>query len=93
MAPGHWSRIQARSSKVTVGSNMWSSSSPTVPDQASSEAKASGSVVRKLTHHAGRGIALATVRADRVGGIVMPLRVSRRRAPATGTSTVTTRVS
>jgi hypothetical protein len=72
---------------------MVSSSSATVPDQASSEAKASGSVVRKLNHHAGRGIALATVRGVSVGGMVIPLRTSRSRAPATGTSTVTSRVS
>ena len=78
---------------MTVGSNIVSSSSATVPDHASSEANASGSVVRKLNHHAGRGIALATVRGVRVGGMVMPLRTSRSRAPATGTSTVTSSVS
>ncbi len=34
-------------------------------------------------------MALTTVRGVSVGGIVKPLRVSRSRAPATGTSTVT----
>ena len=72
---------------------MVSSSSATVPDQWSSEAKASGSVVRKLIHHAGRGTALRTVRGVSAGGIDMPLRLSRSRAPATGTSTVTNKVS
>ena len=91
--PGHWSLIQARSSKVTVGSNMLSIIAATVPDQRSSEANASGSVVRKLNHHAGRGIALRMVFGVSVGGIVMPLRTSRSRAPATGTSTVTSSVS
>ena len=64
-----------------------------MPDHASSEANASGSVVRKSNHHEGRGIALSTVRAVSVGGIVIPLRTSRSRAPATGTSTVTSSVS
>ena len=64
-----------------------------MPDHASSDANASGSVVRKLNHQAGRGIALRTVRGVSVGGIVMPLRMSRSRAPATGTSTVTSSVS
>ena len=91
--PGHWALIQARSSKVTVGSNMVSSSSATVPDQRSSEANANGSVVRKSIHHCGRGSALTTVPRVSAGGIDMPLRLSRRRAPATGTSTVTSRVS
>jgi hypothetical protein len=91
--PGHWSLIQARSSKVTVGSNMVSSSSATVPLQRSRLANASGSVVRKLIHHSGRGRALRTVPAVSAGGIEKPLRLSRRRAPATGTSTVTSSVS
>ena len=64
-----------------------------MPPHESSEAKVSGSVVNRLYHQTGRGIALTTVRGVRVGGIVMPLRTSRIRAPATGTSTVTTRVS
>ena len=64
-----------------------------MPDHESSEAKARGSVVRKSIHHPGRGIASTIVRVVRVGGIVMPLRTSRNRAPATGTSTVTSSVS
>ena len=50
-------------------------------------------MVRKLIHQAGRGMALITVPGVRAGGIDMPLRLSRSRAPATGTSTVTSRVS
>ena len=91
--PGHCSLIQLRSSKSTVGSNIVSSSSATVPLHRSRLAKASGSVVRKLIHHAGRGMALMTVPGVRAGGIDMPFRLSRSRAPATGTSTVTSRVS
>ena len=72
---------------------MVSSSSATVPHQRSREAKASGSVVKKLIHQAGRGMALTTVPGVRAGGIDMPFRLSRRRAPATGTSTVTSSVS
>ena len=72
---------------------MESSNSATVPDQRSSEANASGSVVRKSIHHCGLGIALATVRSVSAGGMDMPLRLSRSRAPATGTSTVTSNVS
>lgn len=72
---------------------MVSSSSATVPDQRLIEANASGSVVRKSIHHCGRGSALRTVLAVSAGGIDMPLRLSRRRALATGTPTVTSSVS
>ena len=72
---------------------MVSISSATDPDHDDSDANASGSVVRKFHHQAGRGSASSTVRGVRVGGIVIPLRVSRSRAPATGTSTVTSSVS
>src|SRR5699024_9985147 len=91
--PGHWPAIQRRSSKSTVGSNMVSSSWATLPDQRSREAKDSGSVVRKSNHHFIRGAAFSTVFGVRLGGMVMPLRASRRRAPPTGTSTVTRSVS
>ena len=90
---GHCFLIQARSSNVTVGSNMVSRYSATVPGQRSSEANDSGSVVSRSNHQRGCGTASSTVRSVSVGGIDMPLRVSRSRAPATGTSTVTSRVS
>ena len=67
--------------------------SPTVPGQRSSEANASGSVVSRSNHQRGCGTASSTVRSVNAGGIDIPLRVSRSRAPATGTSTVTSRVS
>ena len=64
-----------------------------MPDHRSSEANASGSVVRKSNHHQGRGIALTIVLTPSCGGIEKPFRLSRRRAPATGMSTVTRSVS
>ena len=70
-----------------------SSSSPTVPPVLFSEANSSFGVVRKSNHHHGRGIALRTVPAVICGGMEKPLRRSRRRAPATGVSTVNMRVS
>ena len=70
-----------------------SMSAATVPDQRSRLAKARGSVVRKLIHQAGRGSALSTVFGVRAGGIEKPFFTSRRRAPPTGVSTVTMRVS
>lgn len=70
-----------------------SSSSPTVPPVEVSEANSSRGVVRKSYHHHGRGIALTTVLRVNCGGMEKPLRWSRRRAPATGTSTVKNKVS
>ena len=64
--------------------------SEVLPD---SEAKVSGSVVRRSNHHCGRYEASSTVPAVSLGGTVMPLRVSRSRRPATAVSTVTSRVS
>ncbi len=83
----------SRSSNEIVGSIALSSSSPTVPPVDESDANSSDGVVRKLIHHAGRGIALMTVPGVSCGGIEKPLRLSRRRAPATGVSTVKSRVS
>ncbi|CKP66159.1 Uncharacterised protein [Mycobacterium tuberculosis] len=91
--PGHCDLIQAKSSKVRLGSNTVFKYSPTVPGQRSSEAKASGSVVNKSNHHRGCPIASRTVRSVSAGGMDIPLRTSRSRAPATGTSTVTSMVS
>ena len=71
-----------------VGSNIKSSSSATVPSQFFIVAKLIAGVVKKLIHHSGRGIASIKVLAVRRGGTVKPFRTSRRRAPATGTSTV-----
>ena len=67
--------------------------SATVPGQRSNDANDSGSVVSRSNHQRGCGTASSTVRNVSAGGIDMPLRVSRSRAPATGTSTVTSRVS
>ncbi len=47
----------------------------------------------KSHHHQGRGIALAMVPSESCGGMEKPLRLSRRRAPATGVSTVNISVS
>ena len=77
---GHCSLIQARSSKVTVGSNMVSRYSATVPGQRSSYANDSGSVVSRSNHQPGRGSASRTVRNVSLGGMDMPLRVSRNLA-------------
>ena len=49
--------------------------------------------MRKSIHHQGRGSALSTTEGLNCGGMEKPLRVSRRRAPATGVSTVNMRVS
>ncbi len=68
-------------------------SSPTVPPVALSEANSSLGVVRKSHHHQGRGSASTIVDTLSCGGIEKPLRLSRRRAPATGVSTVKNRVS
>ena len=67
--------------------------SATVPGHRSSDANDSGSVVSRSNHQRGCGTASRTVRRVSAGGIDMPLRVSRSRAPATGTSTVTSSVS
>ena len=91
--PGHILRISARSSKSIVGSIAEFSSSPTVPPVELSEANSSFAVVRKSHHHQGRGMALSTVPRLSWGGIEKPLRASRRRAPATGVSTVKKSVS
>ena len=86
-------RMTLRSSSLMVGSMALSSSSPTVPPVDFREANSSLGVVRKSNHHHGRGIALRTVPAVIWGGMEKPLRLSRRRAPATGVSTVNMRVS
>ena len=91
--PGHISRIVARSSKSIVGSIAELMSSPTVPPVSDRDANSSFSVVRKSHHHQGRGIALRTTCGVSCGGIENPLRLSRRRAPPTGVSTVKKRVS
>ena len=72
---------------------MESRSSATVPFQLSSEANLSESVVKKLTHQAGLGSAFRIVFEVSDGGIVIPFLTSRSLAPATGTSTVKTKVS
>ena len=66
---GHCFLIQARSSKVTVGSNMVSRYSATVPGQRSSDANDSGSVVSRSNHQPGaqRGERERDVRAG--GGV------------------------
>ena len=91
--PGQIPRMTSRSSKPIVGSIAASSSSPTVPPVVDSEANSSFGVVRKSIHHHGRGIALMIVPRVSCGGIEKPLRLSRRRAPATGVSTVNMSVS
>ncbi|MDQ1175924.1 hypothetical protein QE416_000660 [Microbacterium sp. SORGH_AS 421] len=76
-----------------MGSIAAFSSSPTVPPVVLSDANSSLGVVRKSIHHQGRGIALTMVPTVSCGGIEKPLRLSRRRAPAMGVSTVNCRVS
>lgn len=73
---------------VIVGSKRESKSSPTVPSQESREANSSGGVVTRSIHQFGCIAPSAIVLRDSCGGIAKPLRVSRCRAPATGTSTV-----
>ena len=87
---GHCFLIQARSSKVTVGSNMVSRYSATVPGQRSSDANDSGSVVSRSNHQPG----VATWQSGTNGspGGRTAVRVSRN-LTAAGTSTVTSRVS
>jgi hypothetical protein len=70
------------------GSNSWSISSAIVPSHASREANLRGSVVSMFIHHVGCVAVSAMVRRVRAGGIENPLRLSRSRGPATGTSTV-----
>ena len=73
---------------VMVGSNSSSMSSAMVRSQPPSDANVSGAVVRRFAHQAGCMAMSATVWTVSVGGIEKPLRASRRRFPATGTSTV-----
>lgn len=61
---------------MTVGSNMKSSSSATVPSQLDRLAKLSGSVVRKSHHHQGRGMALTIVPAVSAGELRISYRAS-----------------
>ena len=91
--PSHMPRMTSRSWWLMVGSIAESSSSPTVPPVELREANSSFGVVRKSNHHQGRGRASSTVPREICGGIEKPLRLSRRRAPATGVSTVNIRVS
>src|SRR3954468_3077043 len=78
--PGHTERSQARSDIVTDGSNIRPTRSATVPSEWVSDANSRGSVVSRSNHQAGCRTPSAKVRADREGGIVRPLRTSRRRA-------------
>ena len=64
-----------------------------MPFQLSREANFRGSVVKKFSHQAGLGSAFNIVFEVSDGGIVIPFRTSRSLAPATGTSTVKTKVS
>ena len=91
--PGQRSRMILRSSNEMVGSIAMSSRSPTVPPVAERDANSSFGVVRKSIHHHGRGSASTIVFTVSCGGMENPLRLSRRRAPATGVSTVKKRVS
>jgi hypothetical protein len=86
--PDHASRSHSTSRTVRLGSNIRLMSSATVPSEEVRVANSSGSVVSRLSHHAGWVAASTTVRRVSDGGMVRPLRVSRSRAPATGTSTV-----
>ena len=87
------SRSARRSSISTVGSNMWLASSSIVESQEENAANFRGSVVRKLIHQLGCIAPSTKVLRDSEGGIEKPLRLSRSRAPATGTSTVMTSAS
>ena len=86
--PSQEARIHSRSAIVMVGSNSLSSRSATVPDQEDRDANVSGSVVSRFSHQAGWVAASTTVLTVSAGGMEKPLRASRSRAPATGTSTV-----
>lgn len=91
--PSQVERTQSRSLSVMVGSNSAFIISATVPSHRSRLANRSGSVVRKLTHQFGCIAPSSTVFADNAGGMLKPLRTSRSRTPATGTSTVRTSAS
>ena len=91
--PGHMERISSKSENWMLGSIAEFSSSPTVPPVLLNDANDSVGVVRKSTHHQGRGIAFATVPNEICGGMEKPLRLSRSRAPAIGVSTVKNNVS
>ena len=90
IGPSQASRIQARSAIVIVGSNTRLIRSATVPPVSVNTANWSGSVVSLSNHQPGWSPMSISVRTDSVGGIVKPLWTSRRRAPATGVSTVRT---
>ena len=75
------------------GNGFAHTSSPIVPPHELSEANDSGSVVSRSAHQRGCRAAFAMVRSVSAGGIVNPLRTSRRRGPATGVSTVSTSAS
>ena len=86
--PSQWERTHSRSAIVMEGSKSSSMSSAMVRSQAVSDAKDGGLVVRKLIHQTGWVAVSTTVRSVSAGGIEKPLRTSRSRMPATGTSTV-----
>ena len=91
--PSQTERTQARSSSVIVGSKSELSRSATGPSHDVRDANSSGSVVSRSTHQFGCIAASSTVLAVSAGGSEKPLRTSRSRAPATGTSTVSTSAS
>lgn len=64
-----------------------------MPSHVDRDAKVSGSVVSRFSHHAGCVAASRTVLTVSAGGMENPLRASRSRAPATGTSTVSMNAS
>lgn len=72
---------------------MWFASASMVSFHESKLANRRGSVVRKSIHQFGCIAPSAIVLRDSRGGIEKPLRLSRSRAPPTGTSTVSTRAS
>ena len=85
--PSHSSRSQPMSASFSAASKRLATRA-TVVGGAFSEAKRSGSVVSMLAHHDGCSAMSPSVRSVGRGGKTRPLCTSRRREPATGTSTV-----
>ena len=64
-----------------------------MPSVLSRLANVNGSVVSRLNHQCGCRAPSRNVRSESAGGMVSPLRMSRRRPPPTAVSTVSTSVS
>ena len=78
---------------LTIGSMAPATSSAMVPPPSERDASSSFGVVSRSNHHLTRGAASSSVESPSCGGKEKPFRVSLKRAPAIGVSTVRNRVS